>query len=158
MKPNGDFDLTRYLPYLINRAGIRLAGAFTAAIRRRGITLQMWRVLAALNHADGQRVSDLAELTSIDVSTLSRLLGAMQKKGFVERRRPGRGDARIVTVRVTERGRAATARVIPLARRYEAVALAGFTAGEQLALKAMLVRVYGNIGAIESAGALDKAA
>ena len=90
-----DFDLTRYLPYLINRTGIRIASTFTEAIRAHGITLQMWRVLAALDHADGQRVSDLAALTSIDVSTLSRILDAMQEKSLIERRRGnGRGSVR----------------------------------------------------------------
>ena len=68
-----DFDLTRYLPYLVNRTGVRIATAFGEELRPHGITLQMWRVLAALDHADGQRISDLAALTSIDVSTSSRL-------------------------------------------------------------------------------------
>ena len=38
-----DFDLTRYLPYLINRTGIWIASAFTEAIRTHGINLQMGR-------------------------------------------------------------------------------------------------------------------
>ena len=59
-----DFDLTRYLPYLVNRTGIRIAAAFAEEFKAHGITLQMWRVLAALDHADGQRISDLAALTS----------------------------------------------------------------------------------------------
>ncbi len=139
------FDLTRFLPYLVNRAGVRLATAFTAAIARHRISLQMWRVLAALNHADGQRVSDLAALTSIDVSTLSRLLGAMQRKGLVERRRADGADARVVIIHAMPRGRAITAKIVPLARRYETVALAGFSKEEQQTLKSMLARVYRNI-------------
>ena len=144
-----DFDLTRYLPYLINRTGVRIANVFTEAIRGQGITLQMWRVLAALDHADGQRISDLAALTSIDVSTLSRLLDAMQDKGLTERRRSNVGDARVVKVYATEAGHGLTAKIIPLARHYEAVALKGLSAEEIRALKSMLVRVYGNIAALE---------
>lgn len=144
-----DFDLTRYLPYLINRTGVRIAAAFTEAIRAHGITLQMWRVLAALDHADGQRISDLAALTSIDVSTLSRLLDAMQQKGLVERRRGNGGDARVVTVYATAAGHALTAKIIPLARHYQMVALKGFTAAERETLKSMLVRVYRNIDMLE---------
>ena len=151
-----DFDLTRYLPYLINRTGIRIASTFTEAIRAHGITLQMWRVLAALDHADGQRVSDLAALTSIDVSTLSRILDAMQEKGLIERRRGnGRGsvreraDARVVTVHATTTGHAITGEIIPLARHYETVALAGLSPAETEALKAMLIRVYENIAMLE---------
>jgi DNA-binding MarR family transcriptional regulator len=130
-----DFDLTRYLPYLVNRAGVRIATAFAEVLREHAVTLPMWRVLAALDHADGQRISDLAALTSIDVSTLSRIIDTMQVKGLVERRRGNGGDARVVT--------------IPHARHYEEVALRGFTPDEEAALKAMLVRVYGNIAALE---------
>ncbi|MCW5773146.1 MAG: MarR family transcriptional regulator [Rhodospirillaceae bacterium] len=146
-----DFDLTCYLPYLINRTGVRIASAFTDAIRTHGITVQMWRVLAALDHADGQRISDLAALTSIDVSTLSRLLDSMQNKALIERRRSSETDARVVTVHATDNGHAITGKLIPLARHYEAIALAGFTAAEAEALKAMLVRVYRNIEGIEDA-------
>lgn len=151
-----DFDLTQFLPYLINRTGVRIATAFTEVLRRYGITLQMWRVLAALDHADGQRISDLAALTSIDVSTLSRLIDAMQDKRLVERRRSNGGDARVVTVHAAAPGHALTAKLIPLARHYEEVALRGFTAEEEAALKVMLVRVYRNIDALEEEAAEGK--
>ncbi len=148
-----NFDLTRYLPYLVNRTGVRLANAFGEVLRAHGITLQMWRVLAALDHSDGQRISDLAALTSIDVSTLSRILDAMQEKGLIERRRANGGDARVVTVHETEAGHALTGEIIPRARHYEEVALRGFAAEEETALKAMLVRVYRNIDALEEEAA-----
>jgi MarR family transcriptional regulator, organic hydroperoxide resistance regulator len=144
-----DFDLTRYLPYLVNRTGVRIATAFGDVLREHGITLPMWRVLAALDHADGQRISDLAALISIDVSTLSRILDAMQEKGLVERRRGKGGDARVVTVHETKAGHELTGKLIPFARHYEEVALRGFTTEETEALKAMLVRVFRNIAALE---------
>jgi DNA-binding MarR family transcriptional regulator len=147
-----DFDLTRYLPYLINRTGVRIATAFGEVLREHRITLQMWRVLAALDHADGQRISDLARLTSIDVSTLSRILDAMQEKGLVERRRGNGGDARVVTAA----GHTLTGKIIPHARHYEDVALHGFSPEEEKALKAMLVRVYRNIAALEHEAAEGK--
>jgi DNA-binding MarR family transcriptional regulator len=146
-----DFDLTRYLPYLVNRTGVRIATAFGEVLREHGISLPMWRVLAALDHADGQRISDLAALISIDVSTLSRILDAMQEKGLVERRRGHGGDARVVTVHETAAGHTLTGKIIPHARHYEDVALRGFTREEAEALKAMLVRVYGNIAALDDA-------
>jgi DNA-binding MarR family transcriptional regulator len=150
-----DFDLTRYLPYLVNRTGVRIATAFGDVLREHGITLPMWRVLAALDHADGQRISDLAALISIDVSTLSRILDAMQEKGLVERRRGKGGDARVVTVHETKAGHTLTGRIIPFARHYEDVALRGFTAEEAEELKAMLVRVFRNIAALEDEAAKD---
>lgn len=149
------FDLTRYLPYLVNRTGARIASSFSEAIRSHGVTVQMWRVLAALSHVDGQRVSDLAGLTSIDVSTLSRLLDTMQRDGLIVRRRPNTGDARVVAIHLSDRGRAVSEQIVPIARRYETIALAGFTADEERALKAMLARVYGNLDAIEGKPSSD---
>jgi hypothetical protein len=37
------FNLASYLPYLINRAGVRLAEAFGAELEAHGVTLPMWR-------------------------------------------------------------------------------------------------------------------
>ena len=72
--------LDSYLPYLLNRAGARLAAAFDAEVRPLGATLQIWRVLAALRERDGRRMGDLAATTSIEVSTLTRLVDGMEKR------------------------------------------------------------------------------
>lgn len=139
------FDLTRYLPYLINRSGSRIADAYSATLKQHGISLQIWRVLAALHHCDGQRVSALAATTSIDVSTLSRLIGSMEKKGLARRERAAKGDARVVTVWRTDVGHRLTEDLLPLARQHEATALSGFSSDEAVLLKDFLVRVYGNL-------------
>ena len=77
----GMFELKTYLPYLLNRAGSLLANRANKDLKLLDVTLPMWRVLAALYDQDGQRVGRLAELTSIDISTLSRVIGSMQNKG-----------------------------------------------------------------------------
>ena len=119
--------LDSYLPYLLNRAGARLAASFSEEVRPLGATLQMWRVLAALREQDGRRMGDLSETTSIEVSTLTRLVDNMEKAGLVARRRDA-GDARAVALHVTTVGRRLTRRILPIAERYETVALKGFTA------------------------------
>ena len=142
------FDLGRYLPYLINRAGVRLAVAFGRELKRHGVVVQEWRVLAALAAHGAQRLSDLAALTSIDLSTLSRMVGRMVRGGLVARGRVDRGrggDRREVRVRLTARGRQTTRGIIPVARHYEKVALAGCSPAEARTLKRLLVRVYANL-------------
>jgi DNA-binding MarR family transcriptional regulator len=140
--------LDSYLPYLLNRAGARIAASFSEEVRPLGATLQMLRVLAALREHDGRRMSDLSETTSIEVSTLTRLVDNMEKKGLVARRRDA-GDARVVALHVTPAGRRLTQRIIPIAERYERVALASFTAAEADTLKAALRRLYSNMEALE---------
>jgi DNA-binding MarR family transcriptional regulator len=143
------FDLGQYLPYLINRAGVRLAVAFEREIRRHGIALQEWRVLAALAAHGHQRLSDLAGLTSIDLSTLSRLVGRMTRADLLSRGRAN-GDRREVAVALMAKGDRITRAIVPIARRYERRALRGFRPAEEEALKALLVRVYANLGAADT--------
>ena len=136
--------LKDYLPYLLNRAGARIATAFNEDVRPLGATLQIWRVLAALREQDGRRMGDLSETTSIDVSTLTRLVDGMEKKGLVARRRADQ-DARVVMLHVTAAGRRLTGRILPIAQRYERVALAGFDEREAATLKAALRQLYVNM-------------
>ena len=150
MKPKA-FDLEAYLPYLMNRAAVRFVAAIAPTLAEADVSLQEWRVLAALRQAQGQRVSDLAGMTSIDISTLSRTLNAMQRKGLIVRRRPVVGDARVVTVHLTAAGETATEGILPAAQRLETQALAGFTAAEAATLKSMIERVYRNTAAAPAA-------
>ena len=141
-------DLDDYLPYLLNRAGAKIADAFGKVTRKHGISLQMWRVLAALNQRDGQSVGALAATTSIEKSTLSRLLDQMQKKRLLLRQRDG-DDQRSITVHRTPAAQAITEKLIPVALRYERKALAGFSQSEENTLRTMLRRVYENLDALE---------
>jgi len=142
-----DFDLARFLPYLINRPGVRLAIAFAEDIAPHGIGLQEWRVLAALAAQGPQRLGDLARLTSIDVSTLSRLIGRMSRAKLVARTREDK-DRRAVRVALAPKGRSTADAIIPVAHRYEHTALGGFDAAEGDRLRAMLKRVYRNLDAL----------
>jgi len=140
--------LDAYLPYLLNRAGARIASAFGEEMRPLGASLQIWRVLAALREKDGRRMGDLSNTTAIEVSTLTRLVDNMEKSGLVARRRDA-GDARAVALYVTPAGRRLTKRILPIAERYEAVALKGFTASEAELLKRALQRLYDNMDELE---------
>jgi DNA-binding MarR family transcriptional regulator len=140
--------LDDYLPYLLNRAGARIATAFSGRMLRLDASLQVWRVLAALRERDGRRMGDLSETTSIEVSTLTRLVDNMEKRGLVARRADP-ADARAVALHVTPAGRRLTRRILPIARRYEAVALRGFTARETEILKQALRRLYDNMDGLE---------
>jgi len=137
-------DLADYLPYLVNRAGARMAVSFERDIRPLGATLQQWRVLAALRETDGLRLGALAERTSINLSTLSRLLDGMAARGLCLRSVDPE-DTRSVRIMVSPAGRVLTERILPIAERYEARALDGFSDDEVATLKSLLKRVYRNM-------------
>lgn len=138
------FDLEKFLPYLVNRAGVRLATNFSGVLKPLGLNIQEWRVLAALYAHGAQRMSALAELTSIDRTTLSRLTARMEQAGLVQRARAD-ADGREVRVVMSAKGQEVAKELLPHAWRYEQVATAGLDASEVDALKTMLSKVYGNL-------------
>lgn len=153
--PPAPLQLDRYLPYLINRAGVSLAARFSAALREAGIALQDWRVLAALRERDGQRLTELAQRTSIEVSTLSRLVGGLEASALVSRSRDI-GDARAIAIRLTAKGAEVTARLTPAAQQLERAAVAGLSEAEIAQLKNLLERIYGNLAALPAEDAPAK--
>jgi MarR family transcriptional regulator, organic hydroperoxide resistance regulator len=138
-------DLDNYLPYLVNRVGNIIAEQFGAeALAPYRLSIAMWRVMAVLASQGGQRQIDLADHTSIDVSTLSRLVTRLVAMGVVSRTRSA-NSTREVVVKLTAKGKAQVARLVPIARDYEAVASAGVRADELEILKNSLRRVYANM-------------
>ena len=142
------FTLADFVPYLLNRAGVRIGLVFAREIEPLGVSLPMWRVMAALWENDDQRLGDIAEHTSIDVSTLSRLLVTLQRKQLIVRRRSGT-DGRALSVSLTDKGRAITERIIPIASHYEDVAVRGINSTDLRRLKRMLMTLFTNIKTIE---------
>ncbi len=143
------FRLADYVPYLLNRAGARIAASFSAELAAHGLSLQAWRVLAALLDATALRMGDLGRMTSIEVSTLTRIVDGMEAQGLVKRRR-GPDDARSVWVEPSARGRALAKRIVPQALRCEGIALEGFSAEEASQLRSLLVRVFANMDRLEA--------
>lgn len=143
------FILSEFLPYLLNRAGVRIGISFAKDIAHTGITLPMWRVLVALWQNGDQRLGELSERTSIDISTLSRLLLRMQREGYVVRRRSGL-DGRALSLTLTAAGREITEEIIPVASRYEDVAIRGMSPSDVARLKRLLVKLYANIEALDA--------
>ena len=137
------FNLARFLPYHINRTGVRLVTAFGNELERFDLTVPMWRVLAVLWQNRELKVTDLIADTAIEQSTLSRLLVAMEKRGLLTRQR-NTADARAVLVKLTPAGRKLTKTLIPLALRNERVALRGFSPEEAEQLYGMLGRIFEN--------------
>jgi DNA-binding MarR family transcriptional regulator len=138
-------DLGNYLPYLINRVGFALVESFTAeALTSNGLSIAMWRVLAALSNNGGQRQVDLVTMTSIDASTMSRLVSRLVRKGLVTRSRSATSNREVV-VGLSPKGRALVARLIPIAKRLEQTASADLPAREIALTKRALGRMYDNL-------------
>lgn len=153
MKRN--FNLGDHLPYLLNRAGVKIGNCFNRDIARYDITLPVWRVLVALWQHDEQSLSELSEITSIDVSTLSRLVVNMETKKLVVRRRSGK-DARALSLSLTRKGEKLTEQIVPIAQFYEASATTGISEADIRRLKSLLSRIYSNMKLVDAGQAVAK--
>ncbi len=141
-----ELELENYLPYLVNRVGQRFVAEFTPALAAVGLDVQMWRVLSVLHGTGAQSAGDLSALTSINLSTLSRLVGRMAARGLIRRDR-GDADARSVVIALTDDGRRHTEALIPKAAALETAATGNLSAQELDALKALLDRLYSEMAA-----------
>jgi DNA-binding MarR family transcriptional regulator len=140
---SANHDLEMAVPYLLARAGARMGNAFAKAIKPYGISLTEWRVCACLNHVPNQTLSRLVVHSSMDMSALSRVIDRLVAQGLTLRGR-AEHDGRAIEIRLSDGGLALTRKLIPLARRYEAVALDGFAEDEIDHLRDMLRRIYAN--------------
>jgi DNA-binding MarR family transcriptional regulator len=144
------FDLRNTLPFLLNRTGIRMAELFGERdLARFGVTLSMYRVLAALHGQEEFRLGELAALADMEVSTLSRLIGSMQTKRLVSRRRSGK-DARAVRIRATDQGRALAQKLISAVASYEDAVTASLGTRQVQELKRMLAQIGDTLASIKA--------
>lgn len=140
-----EFDLDRFTPYLLNRAAGRIVTAFEADLTAQEVSLGQWRVLASVWHEGELMQTDISRHTSIDTSTLSRMLAGMEKRGLLKREKSAE-DSRAVLVRLTAKGKKITEALIPKAMAVEAAALEGLASGDVAKLHSLLRRIYANLG------------
>lgn len=139
-----DFALEEHLPYLINRISLIGVRFFSEKLGAGNLTVPMWRVIAVLWSKGAQRQVDLSDLTSIDRSTLSRLVGALSKRKLVTRERSA-SSSREVTIRITNAGEILARQFIPEASYYEAKQTEGLSQEERALLRLLLKKVYNNV-------------
>jgi DNA-binding MarR family transcriptional regulator len=142
------YRLSNSFPYLLNRVGVRMGELFSRRIAPFGVTLPMYRVMAALWENGDQRLSDLATVTTAEISTLSRLIGEMKRKGLVTRSRL-EDNGRTVAINLTPKGKSLVEELMPIAVHFEDVAVSSFSASEISRLKVVFREIYQSLGSIE---------
>jgi len=142
-------DLGNYLPYLVNRLGGALVAHFSAtSLAPYDLTIDMWRMLAVLAYRGAQRQVDLVDMTSIEASTVSRLVTRLARMSFVTRKRSEISNREVV-IELTAKGRAVVDRVIPNAHKLEQTASAGIPTKELATVKRALRRMFENVAGHE---------
>ncbi len=112
-----------YLLYLLARASHAISAEFHEQLRRRGVSVPVWRVLASLVGGDGETVTGLAAVCLLQQPTMTKLLDRMVRDGLVQRAQDAQ-DRRVVRIRLTSRGEDMVANLLEVARQHEAEVLA----------------------------------
>ena len=133
----------RLLADLLARASYAVVQGFADELRRRGASLPVWRVLAALLAHPGHTVTGLAEACLLQQPTMTKLLDRMIRDGLVARSHDAR-DRRIVRVALTPEGEARAAELAVAAARHEAEVLARHPQAE--GIKAVLLDIVARPG------------
>lgn len=135
------YRFTDSVPYLLNRAGVMVAERFSRRLGEYDVSLQMYRVLAVLRQTGSHTLGELSELVSVELSTLSRLVGIMVRRGLVTRTRPAE-NGRIVIIDLTAAGRAISETLMPIAAGFEALLIEGLRPDQVQELKTILKAMY----------------
>lgn len=143
------YQLTTSMPYLLARLGVRMGSLFGQRLATYDLTLPMYRVLAALAERPGQKLGDLSAMTTVELSTMSRLIGTMVSRNLVSRHRPA-GNERAVQIDLTEHGTEMAVLLRAEAEHYEEVAVSALKASEIERFKRTLVRMYATLDVLES--------
>jgi DNA-binding MarR family transcriptional regulator len=116
-----------FLPHLIARLAYQLNADLIEKLRREGINVTRWRILAVLAMGDGITINEIIDRAMVQQSALSRALMRMEKENYV-RRILRREDARCVEVYLTHKGRTLFNSLNIVVRRREQRLLEGFSA------------------------------
>jgi DNA-binding MarR family transcriptional regulator len=139
-----DFKVTENPVYVMNRILRGFHNYMTSALRPTGIKLPMWRVLWALQELGPQTVGELSDCTTIERSTLSRVIDAMEEDGLV-RSEASESDRRYTKTYLTEKGEQRYAELLPMSLDLVRWAFEGFEEEEIVQLAEVLDRVRGNV-------------
>jgi DNA-binding MarR family transcriptional regulator len=138
------FKLEDHVFFYFSQILARRTRAINARLRPYGLDYSRWRVLAVLQEHSGATMGRLADLTSVDRTTLTRTLGLMESAGLIARREQ-KSDRRSLAISLTTQGRRMFARILPLTLAETDRALTGFSAEEIEALRDWLRRMADNL-------------
>ncbi len=140
----GDHWLGKFVPYLIYRITSQLNQALRKSLKRSGINLARWRVLAVLKDNGRMNISQIVARTLIEQPTVSRIVDQLEREGLAFREICDE-DSRFVQVMLTEAGEQAFKEIYPTATKHQEQGLKGFTRPEIKTLIGFLERIQNNI-------------
>jgi DNA-binding MarR family transcriptional regulator len=126
-----------YLAYLLAQASHLISHEFHGVVRKSGLSVLQWRVLATLSDGTTRSVGEVATIVLTPQSTLTRVIDRMSEQGLVKRVADGL-DRRVTLLRITPKGGRTARKLVQMARDHEISVLAPLAPGQAEAFKASL--------------------
>ncbi len=130
--------------YLLSRILASRNRALNAKLATHGLDYPRWRVLAVLCEHPGASMLRLADLTSVDRTSLTHTVRMMVDEGLIRRTQRGT-DRRSVALTLSRRGKLTVERILPTVLAQNEQALAGLSTDEVDTLRAGLSRVLARL-------------
>lgn len=116
---DGEFQLGEFLPYRLSLLANLVSGTLAQRYARRfDLTVNEWRVMAALGEADNRTADQVCRATALDKVSVSRAVARLRRAGRL-RRTTARHDRRCANLSLTAAGRRVYQQIVPLAVDYE---------------------------------------
>jgi DNA-binding MarR family transcriptional regulator len=138
------FDLDRHVFFWITQVIGARDRELAQGLKDHGLRVPEWRCLAALYSKKHSTMSELAELATIDRTTLTRTVDRMQDAGWIERLADA-ADMRVTRLALTASGKKMFERIWPEVQRLNQLALAGLSASQIETLKRILGQMRENL-------------
>lgn len=115
-----DFDLSGFTAYRLAVAAQKLSDELAKLYRAQfGLTVPEWRILAHLTQDDGASVRDIEAKVVMEKSKVSRAASRLEDSGYIEKL-VNEDDRRLVRLKLTAKGLAMLADLLPQARAFQA--------------------------------------
>ena len=136
-----DFDLDKFLPYLLNQTAEAASLGFQAIYREgHGMTRTQWRVMANLGKFGAMTARDICASAHIEKTKVSRAVVALEKAGMLARVASDT-DRRAENLSLTGAGKAVFAELGQKAAAYDAGLRARLGVAQATELDALLRRL-----------------
>jgi len=150
-------DLFKFVPFRLNRLAAEVSAALSSEYQERyGLDIPEWRVLATLGFRNQACSAQyIAHCTRTHKSTISRAVTALMRRQLVERV-ANKDDRREFTLRMTRKGKALYAKLIPRLLRKEREIMSCLNAKEQTDFARLLGKIEDSLGLVRTSEEANK--
>jgi DNA-binding MarR family transcriptional regulator len=132
------------LAHLVKDATRALVRALQMRLAEHSVSFGHWTFLRILWEGDGLTQRELSEQAGVMEPTTFSALNAMERLGYVTRRKRG-GDRKKVYVLLTAKGRRLQEKLVPLAEEVNRIAVRGVRSSDIAATRSVLLSIIENL-------------